>query len=182
MMNVLLVFPALCIYDTALESTERKANCCISFRRLKPSGEEMKTDGKDSKPTFTHRTRNASYVALHQIRWFLLVGCAVAFGVSAYYASTLSLPICRRMFACWVEIMNSSRAGCGAKACFTISWRKLKVGSQVYVIWGLKPADTGDQSKSISQGPKLTACFQSPSDLNESFVFSFQTTRPVFFN
>jgi hypothetical protein len=39
-------------------------------------------------------------------------------------------------------------------------------GSQAHVIWGVKPADTGDLSKLISQGQILTACFQSPSDLN----------------
>jgi hypothetical protein len=180
MMNVLLVFPALCIYDKALESTERKANCCISFRRSKPSGEEMKTDGEDSKPSFIHRTMNAFYVALHRIRWFLLVGCAVAFGVSAYYASTLSLPTSSdvRMLG---EDNEFEQSWMWRKSLLYDTLEKAR-GSQAHVIWGVKPADTGDQSKSISQGPKLTACFQSPSDLNESFVFSFQTTRPVFLN
>jgi hypothetical protein len=156
-MNVLLVFPALCIYDKALQSTERKANCCISFRRSKPSGEEVETDDEDSKPSLIHRTMNAFYVALHRIRWFLFVACAVAFGLSAYYASTLSLPT------------SSDVRLLGENNQFEQNWMWRKSllydtlekaeGSQAHVIWGVKSADTGDQSKSISEGPILTACF-----------------------
>jgi hypothetical protein len=56
--------------------------------------------------------------------------------------------------------------------------------SRSSVIWRVKPSDAGDKSKSILLGPMLRASFhqQSPSDLNEFFVFSFQITRPVFLN
>jgi hypothetical protein len=156
-MDVLLVFPALCIYDKALESTERKASCCIRIRCSKPSGEEAETDGEDSKPSFIHRAMNAFYVALHRIRWFLFVACAVAFGVSIYYASTLSLP----------ASSDVRMLGEGVQFEQNWMWRKNLLydtlekaqGSQANVIWGVTPADTGDHSKSISQGPILQHAF-----------------------
>jgi hypothetical protein len=168
-MNVLLVFPALCIYDKALESTEKEASCCIRIRCSKPSGEEVETEGEDPKPSFILRAINAFYVVLHRIRWFLLVACAVAFGVSAYYASTLSLP----------DSADVRMLGEDVQFEQNWMWRKNLLydtlekgqGSGANVIWGVKPADTGDHSKLISPGSILTACFRPSSDLlNEFFV------------
>ena len=152
-MNVLLVFPALCIYDKVFESTERKANFCISFRRSKLSGEAGESDGDDSKPSFIHRAMNAFYVALYRIRWFLFVACAAVFGLSAYYASTLSLPASSDVRM--LDEGNQFEQNWMWRQSLLYDTLEKAEGSQASVIWGVKPADTGDQSKSISQGPIL---------------------------
>jgi hypothetical protein len=89
---------------------------------------------------------NCFYDVMHSIRWPLLAACMAAFGVSIYYASTLELPTSSD-----VRMVNEDH-----QFEQNYMWRQHLLssalekqgGSQAYMIWGVKPADTGDQSKS----------------------------------
>jgi len=168
-MNVLLVFPALCIYDRALFQSggHGNVNCCIScscfgfMKPVRPTSEDdddQKQDDEESdvengkvadlerdlKPSLIRRILLGFYDVLHYARWPLFVASLTAFGVSVYFASTLELPT------------SSDVRLLAEKSQFEQNyvWRQNLLsktlekegGSQAFVIWGVKPADTGDQS------------------------------------
>jgi predicted RND superfamily exporter protein len=180
-MNVLLVFPALCIYDKAFqmaaaEEGTARVNCCISctccgmFAPPKAYGDDTSSSSSSSssssegealdisvendsleheegrKPSLIRRILLGYYHILHTIRWPLLALCLAALGICIYYSTTLELPT------------NSDVRMLDEDSQFEQNhlWRDKLLyrglekagGSQGYVIWGVKPADTGDQSKS----------------------------------
>ena len=144
LMCILLVFPALCIYDVKRES--RVKNCCVTCHcchRFEAGGEHVLDE--DAKPSLIRRTLLGFYSYLHRFRWALLVICGVVLGVSIYYATTLSLPTSAE-----VRLVDDSY-----EFEKNYLWRGKMLhdallksgGSEARVIFGVKPADTGDQSK-----------------------------------
>ena len=157
-MNVALVFPALCIYDKALTNTERKASCCVScsccglYKQSRLESNDSGIDdkpGADSKPSLIHSILLGFYFLLHKLRWIFFVVCLGSFAITAYYASTLELPTSSD-----VRLLNDQ-----SQFEQSYQWRlnllasslKKAAGSSAIVIWGVKPADTGDLSK-LSRG------------------------------
>jgi hypothetical protein len=170
-MNVLLVFPALCIYDKVLMSRggHEKVNWCITCTccgYLVPSGyddedEEAQDadaptkqnvddiEGEEFKPSLIQRILLSFYHGLHYIRWPVFVASMVAFALTIYFASTLELPTSSD-----VRLLDDS-----SQFEQSYVWRQQLLskalekagGSQASVIWGVKPADTGDQSKFFSK-------------------------------
>lgn len=140
-MCVLLVFPALCIYDRALIRGGR--NCCISCHccHQMEAGDKGE-DGKDGKPSLIRRILVAYYKVVHKLRWGLLLACIAGFVVSAIYASSLTLPT-----SADVRLLDPD----SSQFEVNYEWRVnllsevlLKQGgSRGYVIWGVVPADTG---------------------------------------
>ena len=91
-MCVLLVFPALCIYDRKRGSSD-KPNCCITChccRRFEAGG--VRGDDEDAKPSLIRRVLLGFYGILHKFRYLFLVACAAGLGISIYFATTLELP------------------------------------------------------------------------------------------
>lgn len=140
-MCVLLVFPALCIYDRSLIRGSK--NCCISChccRRLE--AHEGGADGEDEKPSLIRRILMAYYKFVHRFRWVLLLACIGAFIVAAIFASRLSLPTNSD-----VRLLDPD----SSQFEVNYQWRvnllsevlAKQAGSQGYVIWGVLPADTG---------------------------------------
>ena len=161
-MNVLLVFPALCIYDEAIMSAkenDRRTNCCIQLgcgaKHTSPADEDhgmdnIDTDGaneneNEKKDSLIRTILKGYYKILHRLRWILFVLSVAALAVSTYYASTFDLPNSSD-----VRMLDRSNQ-------FEQSyiWRlellseTLAAGSTAYVIWGAQPGDTGDYSKSF---------------------------------
>jgi protein dispatched 1 len=187
-MNVVLIFPALCIWDRSLQANGIKGSSCFilcsCFGLLKnkdivdtttsdgtATTKELALDddgaedleattrtlgtssgrisiqdsSKEEKPSLTTRIFTKFYDVVHVTRWPLLVACMAALSVCIYYSTTLQLPLSSD-----VRLLND-------KEQFEQNylWRqKLLVkalekssGSQAYMLWGLKPADTGDHSK-----------------------------------
>jgi predicted RND superfamily exporter protein len=197
-MNILLVFPALCIYDKVLMSRggHAKVNWCITCTccgYLGPSGygdedEEAlnadaptkqnvdNTEGEEFKPSLIRRILLAFYDGLHYIRWPLLVVCMVAIALTVYFASTLELPTSSdfrlldesnqfELHYIWSQNLLAKvldKAG----------------GSQAYVIWGVKPADTGDQSKFFFWKAILESTYLCPRLTNFEFAFLSYCRRP----
>ena len=91
-------------------------------------------------------------------RWPLLVLCAVSFGLSGYFATTLKLPDSSD-----VRLLSPNNEFEQA-----FEWRKKLLvsdlanlsGSPAHIVWGLTPADTGDTSKSIKKDTHLISIFR----------------------
>jgi hypothetical protein len=172
-MNVLLVFPALCIYDRQL-TTKDKVSCCITctccgFIGTKKGalGQEENADDEDDaadkelsestdpvdssqdeeskNPSWIQRIMIAFYNVLHTFRWPLFVICLGILALTVYVSTTLELPTSSE-----VRLLEDS-----SQFEQNFQWRQNLLstalekagGSQAYVIWGVTPADTGDQSK-----------------------------------
>lgn len=170
-MNVLLVFPALCIYDDALmkRGGPSNVNCCIIvtccglFQTKGYGRHEDDADGlpRNDADTYDDDDGNGGnddegkslirhvllkyYDTLHVLRWPLVVLCMVGLGLTAYYASTLALPTSSD-----VRLLEESnefeRSYLWRQKLLSTALTKAG-GSQAYVTWGLEAADTGDQSE-----------------------------------
>jgi len=188
-MNVLLVFPALCIYDKAMMAREKKRNrhgcgnscwmCCVSWsccglcsmrkghhmhdleeglddgvtasRFIKTQSREFELAQEEearAKASFIQKVMLGFYGILHKLRWILFVICVASFGVCVYYATTLELPTSSD-----VRLLNSDH-----EYEKSFEWRQYLLseqleklsGSTAYIIWGVSPADTGDQNNPAS--------------------------------
>ena len=91
---VLLVFPALCIYDARRESRNCCCRCIWCFgERNSESQESDDTDDLDATPSLIRRILMAFYdYVLHPARWVLLLACIAALVVSAVYAASIEMP------------------------------------------------------------------------------------------
>lgn len=163
-MDVLLIFPCLCIYDGYRENT----NCCITIQRCRcrKSGDDDGHEGKEPQHELQNQEQHielnddgearevtmslirrilfAYYNFLHRFRWPLFAAITIAFATCCYFASRLRLPLSAdvRLLKPSVEYERSYH------------WRlklfseelKKKEGSLAFLLWGSKPADTGDHS------------------------------------
>jgi hypothetical protein len=138
---VAIVFPALCLYDKWQSRGGR--NCfvaCHSCHKFEEHGPD-----EESKPSLIRRILTTGYNGLHFVRWPLLVFCLAAMVFSAYFGSGLSLPD-----SADVRLLNPNKSQFEQN----FKWRlnllydalSKKGGSVGYVIWGVKPADTGDHN------------------------------------
>lgn len=140
-MCVILVFPALCIYDRSLIRGSK--NCCISCHcchRLEAQDEDV--DGEEKRPSLIRRILMAYYSGLHCVRWGLLLACIAGFIVTCIYASRLTLPTTSD-----VRLLDPD----SSQFEINYQWRLnllsevllKQSGSQGYVIRGVHAADTG---------------------------------------
>ena len=161
LLDILLVFPCLCIYDEYRE----KPNCCMHMQCQGGKGrghsdimssnedEEMldvATPGEDSaqNPSLIRRTLVGYYKILHSLRLPLLLGAAAALAVSAYYATKLQLPTSTE-----VRIFRDDHEF--EKA---FSWRQhllhealaRESGSAALTVWGVVKSDTGNHNDPTS--------------------------------
>jgi len=144
-MCVVLVFPALCLYDRWQIGGR---NVCVSCQRGVAYTEDTEVDERagdiEEKPSLIRRILLFIYKYLHMARWALLVVVLVAFGFTAYRASKLALPNSSD-----VRLLSSSY-----EEEQSYEWRLnllydtlIKAGgSRGFVVWGLKAADTGNQN------------------------------------
>ena len=154
LMNIALVFPALCIYDTISANPNRKANCFVTLSCFESGGSkesardtesDQNKDAASGKPSLVHTILLGFYFLLHKLRWVLFVVCIGSFAITTYYASTLQLPTSSDVRLlndhCQYELNYQWRLNLLSSA------RQKAAGSIAVVIWGVKPADTGDHSK-----------------------------------
>jgi len=103
---------------------------------------------EDHKPSLIRRILLNYYRIIHYLRWPLLACCACAFAVCLWKALSLDLPTTSE-----VRVLRSDHEF--EKA---FSWRlhllneviEKQGGSQAQVIWGVAPADTGDNNDPAS--------------------------------
>ncbi len=90
-MNVLIVFPALCIYDNWIQGGSR--NCLVTcFHKEREESTPDFINQEKSEMSFIHRILSTYADLLQRFRWLILGICAVGIAVCIYFGLTLSLP------------------------------------------------------------------------------------------
>jgi len=88
-LNVILVFPALCLYDIWLMRGSRNVlvncGCCTKSK-------DIDEEANDSKPSLIHRLLSTYYKFLHKFRYIVIAASAVGLGISIYFALSIKLP------------------------------------------------------------------------------------------
>lgn len=150
-MNILLVFPGLCLYDIWLQNGS--TNRCINFRWKKAPKEEnihndvLIEDPEDEEPqklSFIHRILSHYYGVIHRLRIFVLIACITAIGLCIYFASDLSQPTDTE-----VRLLPSGDPfeNHYLWKSFTLYQQLFQSGATVWVVFGVKAGDTGPQNK-----------------------------------
>lgn len=149
LLNVALVFPALCLHlrwaRGAAESRNACALCCVDAMCCCPCGSrDQHTDDGRNEPveSLAVRAFNLFYEGMHKIRYITLALCLGALAWSAVAASSIPSPTSSEVqlladdheFTKWAKWQRQLLS------------RELQdgEGSYVAVVWGLKAADTGD--------------------------------------
>lgn len=187
-MDVLIMFPALAIYDRWIMSG--KSGCLVTFQNKsrdasKPStansgsGTSNETDTKVEDPTtklnekrsLIHRILLFYYKIQHKFQWVFVCLCIFAIAMCAYIASTFKLPEESdvqllpddnkvRKFNRWFpnEILSNT---------LQLS------GSRVSIVWGLHPSDDGNINDPTSV-PRLTVGEFEPSSIeSQEYLLNF---------
>ena len=154
---ILLVFPALVIYDN------RQSNCCCrttcgcfggrTENEIGIEAEQNSTSKESSSPkdyvedidadaNLIRRVLSQYYAVLHLCRWPLLVVCGVAFILSAIKSASLELPTSSDV-RLYDENDNQYEQNFVWRQRLLYDVLSKKGGSTAYVIWGVKPEDNG---------------------------------------
>jgi len=148
-MNIFIVFPALCLYDKWL--LEGRRNCCITFRKKYITREDESgdleinsedADESEEKKSLIHRILGGFYYYLHKFRWFSMATIIAVFVVCSIVTSQFGLPDTSDVALVpddqhfkqnerWVNNLLSSSL-------------QARAGSEAFILWGITPADTGN--------------------------------------
>jgi hypothetical protein len=163
MLCILLVFPALVIYDNRRDKPSCWSRCCSCFSCCGPKefsdediDEAVQPSSKQSLPNdaveeideeanLIRRIFGRYYTVLHAIRWPLLVACIVAFVLTAIKAASLDLPTSSDV-RLYNENDNQYEQNFVWRQNLLYDALYKKGGSTAYVVWGLTPADNGDRN------------------------------------
>mmetsp|Transcript_523 Transcript_523/g.787 ORF Transcript_523/g.787 Transcript_523/m.787 type:complete len:1071 (-) Transcript_523:157-3369(-) len=148
-MNIFLVFPALCIYDRWLQGGSN--NClvaiCAKNNVVEDDIEDIEMEDPNSeKPmhlSFIHRILTGYYHLVHKFRWAVLAASIAATVACAVYAVQLPLPESTEVrllpeghplenHFSWSSLIRSSSL--------------FSAGSSVQIVFGLIAGDTGKQN------------------------------------
>jgi len=192
LMCILLVFPALCIYDKWLS---RGNNFCCSCHicKKRPRENDVATENNNAaslphatsefvndearntateelidmeKNSFIRRVMSGFYFYFHKIRWIVFVLSIAAIIVSSIFAARLELPKDSE-----VRLLNENvefEKNYNWKQNLLETVLRKSVGSAAMVIFGITPADTGDHNNPLS-GSRLV--------LDETFNPSTQESQ-----
>jgi len=150
LMNIFLVFPSLCLYDKWLMAG--RTNCCLKFSKCcsnnnnnkQQEDNEEEEDNRKARGSFIHSTLSGYYKLLHMVRWPLLICCGVAVIVSALSASSLSLPDSSDVRVVPQSVQYEKHFAWNKNLLSTSL--QSNSGSEAFIIWGVRPADTGDRN------------------------------------
>lgn len=139
-MCVLMVFPAICIYD----KRRHEANCLCRCSGCHGTTEQEEREREnETKQSLIHKILSTYYEGLHKARFIVMAIAIAAFVVSCIFASKIDLPVSSD-----VRLLNTdNQFEINYQRRFNILHDSLirQSGSSVFVMWGVKPADTGDQ-------------------------------------
>jgi predicted RND superfamily exporter protein len=140
LMNVLLVFPALCMYDQWILAG--KKSCCIHIERKK-SGEMLsKGDQNQEKISFIHRILSGFYKIIHKARWPAVLLTMFAITICAIESAKFKLPDSARVPLFKSDNQYEQHYNWNEKL---LSQTLInKAGGSALVVWGVLPADTGN--------------------------------------
>jgi predicted RND superfamily exporter protein len=91
-MNILFLFPALCLYDNSLGKGKRNYLCnffCCSKSIFENTGSESNEEG--SELSTIHKVLNYYFLFLKKFRYAILVLCLIGTGICVWIAFTVSI-------------------------------------------------------------------------------------------
>jgi predicted RND superfamily exporter protein len=139
LMCVVLVFPALCIYDRWLLRGPRFICSFHCFTKKEEVIDDYAPD--DTRPSMIRRILNAFYVGFHKVRWFILAASVAATIISAIFAAQLKQPTSSDVRLLTSSLMYEQAYEWRLHSLYTVIGKS--GGAPGYVIWGVTPADTG---------------------------------------
>mmetsp|Transcript_3888 Transcript_3888/g.8675 ORF Transcript_3888/g.8675 Transcript_3888/m.8675 type:complete len:1195 (+) Transcript_3888:233-3817(+) len=201
LMNIFLVFPALCLYDkwilkgsknkcvnfdwccqntasddsnaTDIEASTRPSTPAVTNENIDLTESDIRHNELEAeKQTLIHRFLDAYYNILHKFRWFVLGVVIAATTVCAVFAAQLTLPVSSE-----VAILPDSNPYQMHR-----SWSENLLsnvlakgeGSETLIIWGLTPADTGDHLNPDSWTTLvLDESFDPRSESSQNYLIGF---------
>lgn len=153
LLNCMLLFPALCIYD--------------KWRII----EEVHEDHLDTRRNLIHRILRVYYNFLHRYRYPIIALFAGSLTVSIYFALTIRVPD------------NSDVRMLPSNYAFEMhyEWKRLLLSSELFVatslirvFWGVEPADTGDlRNPETKSTLELDNSFDPSSEEAQGYLKSF---------
>ncbi|CAJ1969356.1 unnamed protein product [Cylindrotheca closterium] len=170
LMCCMLVFPALCIYDSKLRAD--KSNCCNACNcGKKEEGEDSLED--ENKMSLIHRILFGYYNILHKFRWGLMALSLIGFALACWGATTLKLPTSAEVRLVGEDAIQFEENFLWRDNLLQSSLDK-SGGSTILVAFGIEPADTGDQNnpKKWSQ-LVLDNTFDAAPEASQRFLESF---------
>lgn len=118
------------------------------------------------------RALSSYYNILQSFRWPILAICAAAFGVSLYYGSTLDLPASLEVRLLPESIEQEENYI--TRFNLLSNHLVLAVEQSGSIIWGLTPADTGDQNNPYSfSSLVMDETFDPSTEENQVFLMEF---------
>lgn len=140
LMNILLVFPALCMYDQW--TLAGKKSCCIHIERKK-SGEMFSEDDQNQqKISLIHRILSGFYKIIHRARWPAVLLTMFAITICAIESAKFKLPESARVSLLKSENQYEQHYNWNEKL---LSQTLInEAGGSALVVWGVLPADTGN--------------------------------------
>lgn len=149
LLNIWIVFPALCLYDIWLQRGTK--NFCVSCCAKKKVEEDVNdADVEDlavtngtTRPSLIHRLLTKYYDLLHKGRWYVFAACIAAIGFCIYAATTITLPETAEVRLLPeshpLEIHNAWKRTILSSLLFT-------TGAGVQIVFGIRPGDTGNRN------------------------------------
>jgi hypothetical protein len=153
-MNILLVFPGLCLYDIWLQGGSR--NWCVALCGKKPVEEDelessvreatVKESGNEEPEQLTliHRILTNYYKVLNRFRWAVLVAFIVAMGLCIWTAANLKQPNSLEVSLLPEDDPLQEHARLRE---FTLYSTMFAATAKVQIVFGLQAGDTGPQNK-----------------------------------
>eukprot|EP00545_Synedropsis_sp_CCMP1620_P000210 CAMPEP_0119019772 /NCGR_PEP_ID=MMETSP1176-20130426/22619_1 /TAXON_ID=265551 /ORGANISM="Synedropsis recta cf, Strain CCMP1620" /LENGTH=1061 /DNA_ID=CAMNT_0006974053 /DNA_START=182 /DNA_END=3367 /DNA_ORIENTATION=+ len=144
LMCVLLVFPALCIYDKWLTRGNNFCCSCHACKKKGDDGEEVDEFAEEDEehPSCIRRFLLGFYYYFHKIRWPLFVICIGAFVTSIVFAAKLELPDNSDVRLLSESLQYEQNWLWRQELLYTVLGKS--GGAPGVVIWGVEAADTGN--------------------------------------
>jgi len=203
--DILLIFPCLCIYDKNKNNPDTRSICFhlgsnvnddknkltendqqsdndeeqqqqqISIISLNDTqGRGGPSDNDDGEQTsLIHRILVGYYTLLHNFRWLLLLASISAICSCGYYSTTLKLPSSSEivLLSDDIEYIQHSK---WRRNIFIEELKYKATIARTYIIWGSKPADTGNLNNPQSWSTvELDKSFDPSSEKSQIFFRDF---------
>jgi len=169
-MNIMIVFPALCLYDIWLQ--RGSSNCLVACFSNNLKSKYDVEEAVESKTSFIHRILSFYYSFTHRFRWVVLLASLVAITVCTVFALKLQLPETSEVRLLPeghpLELHFIWRANILAHTFF------FSAGTGVQVVWGIEPYDNGKRNDPDSLSVlKLDSTFDASSAEAQMYLKSF---------
>jgi 5-methyltetrahydrofolate--homocysteine methyltransferase len=169
-MNIMIVFPALCMYDIWLQ--RGSSNCLIACYSKNLQRKNDVEEAVETKTSFIHRILTFYYSFIHKFRWVVLLASLGAIILCTIFALKLQLP----------ETSEVRLLPEGHPLELHFLWRTnilahtffFSAGTGVQVVWGMEAYDNGKRNDPDSLSIlKLDSSFDASSSEAQMYFKNF---------